>query len=193
MKTAAVFLDESAKRDFAKNSTTPEKVLERIMEIFTEINSLPFSYDLKRLKIQNWSHSRLRTVPSGHDNFNDVANSILEEANSFFDRKTDVGIFFSGKVSLGYGATPDPLDPMGNGNGIMLIGTKLDYVRLFSESYCFKLARVGIHEQAHLYGIDHSGDPKSIMFRYTTDNLRFDPTSLKQLKNKIGASHNSRH
>lgn len=191
LKTVTVFIDPPAKLDFAKYSATPKEVLEKIMEIFSSGNSLSFGYDLNNLKILDWRQSFIKSNAIISINYGygaryaaAIQSFLDDEAAQFFKGETNVGIFFSGKVPYGCGCTPDPLNPKGNGNGIMLIGTRGLYVG-FPNGYITKLARVGAHEQAHLFGIDHSTDWKSIMYKYTNSVLKFDRNSLKILKEKI--------
>lgn len=194
-KTAVLFIDQRAFRNFKYLGISTEEILNSVNNQFKAQN-LPIRYEVKTRKIFYWPIEKGFNVHLSSDP-RDKKGYVLDELESKIKliRKNfdpDVIIFITGSLSEIY-AKSFWLEKNPDGNGIVLINfgfnpllkkRSLGVKKFFLRGY----GQILTHEEGHLYGLRHTTDFNSIMkevIQFGDPKLKFDKESLNQLEKTL--------
>lgn len=172
-KSAVIFLDDRAQKTLLKLHMVAPDIAAEANRIFADHN-LPFRYSIGNLKIRKWNSDDpdCRFLDA---RFADEASCFINEMRPLYknEKKTgnpDILIFITASGINEMSGKSYWKVPQGNGTIVLNLGIDLKSYDsdeklsgIAKKFFLRRFAHLLIHEQAHLYGADHSAEPYSIM------------------------------
>lgn len=193
-KRIIIFIDQRAKKSLRQYKISSKNILVSANEILAK-EKLPIRYGIASLQIREWDSSALECHFIGAE-FSDKRKCFLNEIVPRVEKEKQTGdpdviLFLTsfGKDDASGWTFWNTAD--GNGTIVLNVGiakpeefsknilgkVKLFYIRCF--------ARILLHEQCHLYGLEHSNDNFDIMHSELANvwrpEVKFNENSREQL------------